>query len=104
MSFAFDAIRDDYPATDRRDLIEVRLGEVSIVTAQEAYPSTTTSVRSLMERVPDELRSVLGVFASPDGRFTDEQLALLMASIDEHRARPTTADRLAQWRAEFARS
>jgi HK97 family phage prohead protease len=105
MSFAFDKIRDDW-AGEHRTLIEVKLNEVSIVTdhdtALAAYSDTTASVRTMIEELPDELRSAIGILGSADERLNDEQIALLLSTIDEHRAQPTTAERLALWRAEFA--
>jgi HK97 family phage prohead protease len=105
MSFGFEKVRDDWSG-ELRTLIEVRLNEVSLVTdhptALAAYGTTTASVRTLIEALPEELRSAVGILGSPDERLNDEQIALLLTTIDEHRARPTTAERLALWRAEFA--
>lgn len=106
MSFGFEVIRDLnpengerwYPGDKRRELVEVRLHEVSIVTGFPAYEDTSASVRSLS----DNLRDILGVLAQPSALLSPEQLALLMSSIDEHRAGPTAAEVRALWAKRFA--
>jgi HK97 family phage prohead protease len=107
MSFGFNAIRDEWSG-ERRTLTETKLNEVSIVTDHSTmlsvYGNTTASVRAMIEELPDEFRSAIGILASSDERLSEAQIALLIQSIDEHRARPSTADRLAQWREQFARA
>jgi len=103
MSFGFNAIREEWSG-EERSLIEVKLHEVSIVTDLAAYPATSVSVRSLAELpMAPEFRDALNVLFLPDATLSPEQVSILLASIDEHRRQPSTAERLAQWRAEFAR-
>lgn len=46
MSFSFVAKRDEWPAKDRRLLLDVDLLEVSVVTSFPAYAGTTVAARS----------------------------------------------------------
>lgn len=45
-SFGFRAVKEAWPAVDRRELIDVDLDDVSVVT-DPAYPATSVSARSL---------------------------------------------------------
>lgn len=46
MSFGFRVKAEDWPATDRRELIEIDLIEVSVVHAFPAYAATSVTARS----------------------------------------------------------
>jgi hypothetical protein len=50
MSFGFKVVKDEWPARDRRNLLDVDLLDVSVVT-YPAYPSTSISVRCAGESV-----------------------------------------------------
>lgn len=109
MSFGFNVVQDLDPDTGdkwrggaRRELVEVRLHEVSIVTGFPAYESTSVMVRGLPLSMPDTFRDALAVLASPDALLTDEQIELLQQSIASHRAGPTPAQIRAQWAERFA--
>jgi HK97 family phage prohead protease len=94
MSFGFNTIKDSWAGldTDRaeRELIEVRLWEVSPVTGWPAYPKTTASVRDLAEIIevePDELAAAFAVLRT-DEKLTDAQAGLLSALINARTDRP----------------
>lgn len=78
-SFAFDAIRDEWNydvEPNERELVEVRLYDVSIVT-YPAYPQTSVSARALAHRFINEVRS----HADPDAiDYLRAQLAELGAA------------------------
>lgn len=97
-----------------RDLLEVRLYEVSTVSSWPAYPATTVGVRALAEELSvedTELRDAFAVLAQPDGTLTDEQHQLLMRAItlrysnhyiapEVSRAQQMLAQHEARWMAE----
>lgn len=95
MSFGFQTIRDDWSENlTQRELVEVRLFEVSPVTGWPAYPKTSASVRELAELVdaePDELRDAFNVLRATDLRLSDEQFALLDRLIRSRYRRPRNA-------------
>lgn len=108
MSFGFQAIKDDW--TDdysQRELIEVRLFEVSPVTGWPAYPATSASVRDLagvIDADPDELAAAFGVLRETDGRLTPEQHRLLVSLINARTDSPVVGSALADRREAWARA
>ncbi len=103
MSFGFNTIQDSWSGLDSeradRELIEVRLWEVSPVTGWPAYPKTSASVRELAEAIgvdPDTLGASLEavravVRRDPLARFTREQASVLTKLINEHSDAPVRA-------------
>jgi len=81
MSFGFQTVKDSWSEDlAERELIEVRLFEVSPVTAWPAYPATSASVRELAEAIeaaPDELAAAFAVLRDTESRLTPEQATLL---------------------------
>jgi HK97 family phage prohead protease len=89
MSFGFQVPRGkDIWSEDRteRELVEVRLWEVSPVTGWPAYPKTSASVRELAEEIgedPDELAAAFTALRDTEARLTAEQRSLLVKLINE---------------------
>lgn len=103
MSFGFSPVKTDPKAPrDQQWLTEVRLFEVSPVTAWPAYPATSASVRTLEGLLEDE--DALQAYIAD---LTDERAELLARAL---RARPTSeryvsadlAERLARLEAQKA--
>jgi HK97 family phage prohead protease len=110
MSFGFQTIKDAWEFKSdgkdiERELVEVRLFEVSPVTGWPAYPKTTASVRELAEAIgedPEELaqavEAVRAIFLGREGpRLTRAQASLLTRVVNTHsdfpvRAIPYTGD------------
>lgn len=92
MSFGFQAVRDAWNEDlTERELTEIRLFEVSPVTAWPAYPATSASVRELAEAIeaePDALAEAFAVLREPEGRLTSEQASLLTTLINARSERP----------------
>lgn len=95
MSFGFQTVKDnwseDYSA---RELVEVRLFEVSPVTGWPAYPKTSASVRDLAEVIdaePDELAEAFRLLREPDARLTRDQASLLTKLINARSDHPVRA-------------
>lgn len=91
MSFGFQTVKDSWDFKDdpkgiaERELVEVRLFEVSPVTGWPAYPKTSASVRELAEQIeaePDDLAAAFGVLRSED-RLSLAQRDLLIRLINE---------------------
>lgn len=91
MSFGFQTVKDswDFKSDPKdlaeRELVEVRLFEVSPVTGWPAYPKTSASVRELAEAIeaePDELAAAFAVLRAEDQRLTREQASLLTKLIN----------------------
>lgn len=105
MSFGFQSIRNGV-SKDEDDVVEqreVRLWEVSPVTAWPAYPQTSASVRELAEAIeaePDELAAAFAVLRDTDARLTPEQHDLLLRSINSKYELPVVPPRRAE-RAAF---
>lgn len=102
MSFGFQTIRDEWNADyTERELVEVRLFEVSIV-AFPAYPSTSATVRRLADAIGlDDGAPLLAAFralASPDARLTTDQRDLLMGAINARTDEPLVPPLLARHR------
>lgn len=104
MSFGFQKIQDAW-SEDRtsRELIELRLWEVSPVTGWPAYEATSATVRELAEAAgvdPDEFLDALRILHSVE-RFTPEQRDALMAVINTRTDTPVIASSIATWRARL---
>jgi len=86
MSFGFQTIKDSWSEDlTSRELVEVRLFEVSPVTGWPAYPKTSASVRELAEAIgesADELAEAFTVLRSEDRRLTPDQASLLVRLIN----------------------
>lgn len=100
MSFGFQSIRSG-PTKDEDAVIEqreVRLWEVSPVTAWPAYPQTSASVRELAESIeaaPDELAAAFATLRDPEARLTPEQHDILLRAINARYDLPTVPPNLA---------
>lgn len=78
MSFGFNPIKTDNKAPrDQQVLTEVRLWEVSPVSAWPAYQSTTASIRHLVELVEEEPESLAEALRG----YTPEQLDALARAL-----------------------
>ena len=114
MSFGFQTIKDAWEFKDdgkrvERELVEVRLFEVSPVTGWPAYPKTTASVRELAEQIgedPDELAEAFTVLRTDDARLSRVQASLLTKLINSRSDAPVRgtfvgedADKYAAFRA-----
>lgn len=100
MSFGFQSLRAKAaPAEDGIvEQHEVRLWEVSPVTAWPAYPQTSASVRELaavIEVEPDELAAAFAVLRDADARLTPEQHDLLLRTINAKYDLPVVPPNLA---------
>lgn len=109
MSFGFQVIKDAWDKEDtsraERELIEVRLWEVSPVTGWPAYPATSASVRDLAEAAavePDELAEAFRVLRDPDARLTADQRDLLYRVVGSKTDIPHIAPSVAQARERLA--
>jgi len=94
MSFGFVPIKAEVSQNGRQQrLVEVKLREVSPVTAWPAYRATTASVRHLAELVDveeDEMAAAMRVLTSDEGLLTDEQYDLLSRALTARRPEPIT--------------
>jgi HK97 family phage prohead protease len=86
-----------------RTLLDIKLYEVSPITAWPAYPDTTASVRrlaGLIDAPEDELESAVRLLFVEDGELSDAQHDLLMRAINarttRHYVPSETADLLAR--------
>lgn len=98
MSFGFQVREEDWndKGTElaERELIEVRLFEVSPVTGWPAYPKTSASVRELAQIVdgdPDELAAAFATLRDQDARLTRDQASLLTKLINVRSDHPVRA-------------
>lgn len=87
MSFGFSTVKDSWSNDGgERTLLEVRLHEVSVVTAVPAYPSTTASVRNLRviakRTDTDAAQLAEAISALEAGDLTDDQAAILRKVVD----------------------
>lgn len=107
MSFGFQSLRSK-AAKDEDGVIEqheVRLWEVSPVTAWPAYPQTSASVRELAEAIdaePDELAAAFAILRDADARLTPEQHDLLLRTINTKYDLPVVPPRLAERQTKWA--
>lgn len=104
MSFGFNVVKDEWNGdrTERR-VTEVKLWEVSPVTAWPAYPATSASVRRLAELTEtddDELEDAVRVLFSEDP-LTDDQHAILLRAINARFTHPVAVSELAEMRARL---
>lgn len=92
MSFGFQAVKDSWSEDmAQRELVEVRLFEVSPVTAWPAYPATNASVRELAEAIhaePDALADAFKVLRDVEARLTPDQHQLLIEAINSRFDKP----------------
>jgi HK97 family phage prohead protease len=104
MSFGFNVVKDDW-SEDRKDrrVTEVKLWEVSPVTAWPAYPATSASVRrlaQLTETDDDELEAAVRVLFSED-RLDEDQHRLLVDAINARFHSPVADRALAEMQARL---
>lgn len=107
MSFGFQTIRDAWSEDNTsRELIEVRLFEVSPVTGWPAYPATTAFVRHIADMTgedPSDVEETFRVLRSSDETFTDEQWETFLKIGNARRGERTLiAPTLAAYREKFA--
>lgn len=106
MSFGFQVIKDEWSADyNERELVEIRLFEVSPITSWPAYPATSAFVRALAELTdtePEPLSEALELLVDPDGKLTPEQRDLLLVAINARTDEPLIAPNLARWRERAA--
>lgn len=113
MSFGFQTIRDAVPESTKRwdggperELVEVRLFEVSPVTGWPAYPATSAAVRTLAEIAGEDekpLAEALDVLFDKDATLTDEQRDLLIRAINARfPSAPVVTASVADFRQRFA--
>jgi len=92
MSFGFQTVKDSWTEDlTHRELVEVRLFEVSPVTGWPAYPKTSASVRELAETIeaePDDLAEAFNVLRDPEARLTRAQASLLTKLINSRSDAP----------------
>jgi hypothetical protein len=85
MSFGFNVVKDAWSSDgSERTVTEVKLWEVSPVTAWPAYPATSASVRRLAELSgtdDDELEAAVRVLFSEDP-LDDTQHELLLRAVN----------------------
>lgn len=95
MSFGFQVVKDSWSEDlAHRELVEVRLFEVSPVTGWPAYPATSASVREMAETIdaePDELAEAFSVLRDPEARLSRVQASLLTKLINARSDNPVTA-------------
>jgi HK97 family phage prohead protease len=87
MSFGFSTVKDSWSSDGgERTLLEVRLHEVSVVTAVPAYPQTTASVRNLRviakrtETDPTALADAISALEA--GELNEDQAGILRKVVD----------------------
>jgi HK97 family phage prohead protease len=87
MSFGFSTVKDSWSSDGgERTLLEVRLHEVSVVTAVPAYPQTTASVRNLRviakrtETDPTDLADAISALEA--GELNEDQAGILRKVVD----------------------
>ncbi len=87
MSFGFSTVRDSWSDDGaERTLDEVRLHEVSVVTAVPAYPQTTASVRNLRviaKRTATDVDQLADAISALEaGDISDDQADILRKVVD----------------------
>lgn len=107
MSFGFQSIRNGTPKDEDAvvEQREIRLWEVSPVTAWPAYPQTSASVRELAEAIEaevDELAEAFRVLREADATLTPEQHDLLLRAINSKYELPVVPPRLAERQSKWA--
>jgi len=101
MSFGFNVVKDEWNDNrSERRVTEVKLFEVSPVTAWPAYPATSASVRRLAELTDtddDELDAAVRVLFSDDA-LSEEQHRLLLRAINARYHSPVADQALIELR------
>ena len=84
MSFGFQSVKDDWTSETERTLREVRLYEVSPVTAWPAYPQTSAFVRTLAEHTGEAEAALADAFRAlvDPGTLSDEHKSVLLRAIN----------------------
>lgn len=104
MSFGFNVVKDDWDeGRSQRRVTEVKLWEVSPVTAWPAYPATSASVRRLAQLAgadDDELDAAVRVLFSED-QLDDTQHELLLRAINARYHSPVADAAAAEMRARL---
>ncbi|MDC3377161.1 HK97 family phage prohead protease [Candidatus Nanopelagicales bacterium] len=96
MSFGFTTVKDEWSNDGgERTLQEVRLHEVSVVTSQAAYPTTTAAIRNLTliaKRTDTDVDALTDAIAALEAGtdLTDDQANVLQEVVD--RSRPAPAE------------
>jgi len=96
MSFGFTTVKDDWSDNgNERTLQEVRLHEVSVVTSQAAYPTSSASIRNLTliaKRTDTNVDVLTDAIAALEAGtdLTDDQANVLREVVD--RSRPATSE------------
>ncbi len=88
MSFGFSTVKDSWSDDgSERTLKEVRLHEVSVVTAVPAYPQTTASVRNIRviakRSETDAIALADAISALEAGQISEDQAAILRKVVDQ---------------------
>ena len=95
MSFGFQTVKDSWSEDlTSRELVEVKLYEVSPVTGWPAYPATSASVRELAESIeadPDDLAQAFATLRDQEARLTRAQASLLTTLINTRSDAPVRA-------------
>lgn len=105
MSFGFQAVKDSWTGATTRELVEVRLFEVSPVTGWPAYAATSASVRDLAEVIdtpPDAVAEAFAALRDINASLTDEQHTLLVALINARHTSPVMSAAIAERLAKLA--
>jgi HK97 family phage prohead protease len=104
MSFGFNVVKDEWGENrSERRVNEVKLWEVSPVTAWPAYPATSASVRRLAQLTDtpdDDLEAAVRVLFSED-ELDDTQHALLLRAINARFHSPVVSQEDADLRARL---
>lgn len=105
MSFGFQTVRDEWSEDQKtRELVEVRLWEVSAVTGWPAYPATSAAVRHLADEIgtdAEPLEDAARALFSPE-HLTDEQRDLLIRAVNARSTVPFIAQTITDWASRFA--
>jgi Escherichia/Staphylococcus phage prohead protease len=101
MSFGFAPTRDKWSEDyTERELVEVKLFEVSPVTGWPAYTDTQAFVRHLAQEAEEEegpLTEAFRVLMASEARLTEQQRDLIVAAVNAH-TDAVYAPKLAYWR------
>lgn len=106
MSFGFTPVREKWSEDyAQRELVEVKLWEVSPVTGWPAYTETQAFVRHLAEQIAedvDELEEAFRVLSDETARLSTEQRDLLLRVINARTDEKLIAPNLARWQSRAA--
>jgi HK97 family phage prohead protease len=106
MSFGFQTVRDAWSEDGKnRELVEVRLYEVSPITGWPAYPATSAFVRHIAAELGEEVEPLEVAFSVLTGedKLTDDQRELLLRVVNAHIDRPFVGPSLADWQTRLAK-